>query len=681
MDREIEFIRRLPVLLLMTYRPEFIPPWIGEPHVSTIALGRLDPQSCADLIERITDGNTLPSEVLEEITERADGIPLFIEELTKAVLEVSADGRDAAGTLAASFSRSVPATLHASLMARFDRLGPAKEVAQTGAAIGREFRYDLLAAISPLSEQELRSALERLISSGLLFGRGTPPDASYLFKHALVQDVAYGTLLRRLRRQLHARIAEALERSFPDRVDREPELLAHHFTEAQLPQRASGYWLMAGKRAAERSANLEAIKHYTKALATISALPEGMGRDRQELAAQVGIGTPLIAVQGYAAAETGTAYERAHTLCVRLGEGSALFAILSGQFAFHFVRGDPEMMRQVAKEARRASERLGDDAFDLAAYRYTGMNAMYLGELNEARPVLETILRLYDPVRHRPPPVHYIHDPKLYAVVYLGVIYWILGYPDQARRRQAAAFDYARELNQVALSTLVRIYAGAGLDELLFDTAAVHAHATAIIDLCDQHNLRYFRFSGAILKGWAMTREGAGAEGLELMRRSAAERLTLGVRWYQIRYLCMLAEAYLRQGASEEALATIAEAKDLSARHGEQMWAAELERLEGEILWDQGAPSDDVAACFRSAQAIAHHQSARSFELRAAMSLARLWRYQSREAEAHDLLAPIYGWFTEGFDTADLIEARRLLDELKASLQDQRASKIRALNP
>ena len=322
------------------------------------------------------------------------------------------------------------------------------------------------------------------------------------------------------------------------------------------------------------------------------------------------------------------------------------------------------MMRQLAEETRRASQNMADQALELAWHRVAGLNAMHFGEIVEARSAFETILQIYDPSRHRPPPVHYIHDPKFYAVAYLPVIYWILGYPEQARIGQAKAFEYASELNQATLTAHVRIYCGAGLGELLFDTATVGSHADAIVDLAEQHDLRYFRLSGLILRGWAAARRGVGEEGLELMRRSATERLAMGVSWYQIRYLCMLAEASLRLDNREECSSALAEARDLMARTDERMWEAETLRLEGELRRRQGGPRAEVEDRLQEALAVARGQSAKSFELRAAVSLGRLWRDEGNHAKARDLLAPIYGWFTEGFDTPDLAEARSLLEEL-----------------
>jgi len=313
----------------------------------------------------------LTAHAVRQIVERTDGIPLFLEELTKAVVESSADG-DGTFPTASSSDSAIPATLHDSLMARLDRLGPAKQVAQIGAVIGREFSFELLASVSErYSPSELRASLDQLIASGLLLRRGTEADI-FLFKHALVQDAAYSTLLRRPRQQLHDKIARALEAHFPDRAAREPEVLAHHFSEASEPLRASEYWLTAGAQAARRSANVEAIAHFSRGLNELKSLPSGPDKDRRELALQTAIGTPLISVHGYAAAQTGAAYSRARALCHQYGDSLSLHAMLSGEFVYHFVRGDYEVMRQLAAEAGRSAERTGDEALLLAGHRMAG---------------------------------------------------------------------------------------------------------------------------------------------------------------------------------------------------------------------------------------------------------------------------------------------------------------------
>jgi predicted ATPase len=430
-----------------------------------------------------------------------------------------------------------------------------------------------------------------------MFRHGTPPEAHCVFKHALVQDASYSKLLRDDRQQLHGRIAEVVEARFRERVARAPELLAQHLMEARQIECAIGYWLKAGERAAERSANLEAIRHLTRGLEALRTRPETPERDRRELALQIAMGTPLIAVHGYSAPQTGAAYSRARALCERLGEVEPLVATLSGEFVYHFVRGDYPMMRRLADEARQASERLPNPVIRLASHRLAGITAMHFGAFAEARSEFEAILRRYDVSQHRLQPVHYVHDPKVSALTYLALVLWILGFPDQARRSSAAAFECAAELDQANLTAHVHNFAGAGLCELLGDVAAVRAHADAIVDLADRHHLGYWRVNALILRGWAMVQEGAEKPGIALMRQSAAERAALGVGWYQSRYLGMLADAYARSGQAELGLGVIAEAKSLVARNHEHMWEAELDRIQGELLRVQGAPGPEIELC------------------------------------------------------------------------------------
>ena len=666
LDRAVDEVQRLPVLMIITFRPEFVPRWTGHGHVTALFLSRLGRRQGTAVVDRITGGKLLPQEVLEQILAKTDGVPLFVEELTKAVLESGLlEDRGSHYELTGPLPPlAIPTTLQDSLMARLDRLAPVKEVAQIAACIGREFGHDLLKVVTPLDEDALQRALNELLEAELVFRRGVPPEVSYSFKHALVQDIAHESLLRSKRQQIHARIAAALEEHYPAVAEVEPETIALHLTEAGLASRAVGYWLRAGRNAAGRSANLEAISHLSRGLEALKSCPEGLERDRQELALQTAIGGPLIAIHGYTAPQLGTAFNRAHALCYELDDTDALFAALSGKFIFHFVRGDYSAMQSLTAEAARAAERTGDIALELAAHRLAALTAMHAGAFVKARSEFETILSRYEPDAHRPPPVHYVHDPKASALPYLAIVLWILGYPEQAQSMGRAAFEYAMELNQTNLTAHVKVYGGAGPAELMGDVAAVHANADAVIELADQHSLNYWRLSGLILRGWALTQEGAVEDGLALMRQSLIDRNRLGASWYQVRYLCMLATTYLHLGRGDEGLAALTEAKDLAARNDEHMWAAELARIEGELRRAQGASPDEVEAYLQAALNVAHSQGAKSFELRAAMSLARLWRDHSRVAEARRLLAPIYGWFTEGRDTPDVCAAKALMGEL-----------------
>lgn len=666
LDRAVDRVQQLPILVIITFRPEFIPRWTGRGHVTVLSLSRLGRRQGAAVIDRITGGKMLPQEVLEQILAKTDGVPLFVEELTKTVLE-SGLLRDRGGhyeLIGSLPPLAIPTTLQDSLMARLDRLAPVKEVAQIAACIGREFGHNLLRSVTALDENALQRALNDLLTAELIFRRGAPPDIGYSFKHALVQDIAHESLLKSKRQQIHARIAAALEENYPARADAEPETIALHLTEGGLAGKAVGYWLRAGRIAAERSANLEAITHLTKGLEALKSNPEGPERDRQELALQTALGGPLIAIHGYSAPQLGMAFSRAHALCYELNDTSALFATLSGKFIFHFVRGDFGAMQSLVAEAQRAAERTGDMALELATHRLAALTAMHAGDFLAARSEFETILSRYQPDVHRPPPILYVHDPKASALPYLAIVLWILGYPEQAERASRAAFEYAAELNQTNLTAHLEVYGGAAPAELMGDVAAVHAHAEAVIELADQHSLNYWRLSGLILRGWAMAQEGHMEGGLALMRLSLNERERLGASWYQVRYLWMLAATFLHLGDHDNCLATVAEAKDLAARSDEHMWEAELTRIDGELHRARGAPAIEVEDYFQAALKVAQSQRAKSFELRAAMSLAQLWRDQGRMAEARGLLGSAYGLFTEGFATPDLRSAKALMEEL-----------------
>ena len=401
LDRVVEGVQRLPILIVVTFRPEFIPRWTGHGHVTALSLSRLGRRQGTAVIERITGGRLLPLEVLEQILAKTDGVPLFVEELTKAVLESGLlEDRGSHYELTGPLPPlAIPTTLQDSLMARLDRLAPVKEVAQIAACIGREFGHNLLKAVSPLDQDPLQHALNELLNAELIFRRGVPPNVAYTFKHALVQDIAHESLLRSKRQQIHARIAAALEEHYPSVAEIEPETIARHLTVAGLASRAVGYWLQAGRNAAGRSANLEAISHLSRGVEILKSCPEGAERDRQELALQTAIGGPLIAIHGYTAPQLGTAFNRAHALCYELGATDALFATLSGKFVFHFVRGDYDAMQSLTTEAQRAAEQSGDMALQLAAHRLAALTAMHAGDFVKARAEFDTILDRYEPQR------------------------------------------------------------------------------------------------------------------------------------------------------------------------------------------------------------------------------------------------------------------------------------------
>ncbi len=458
LGRTVHRIKTLPALLIVTSRPEFNAPWVGQSHVTSLTLNRLGEHEAAAIIARLVGNKELPADVMAEIVERTDGIPLFVEEMTKAVLEAESEGA-ARRTVAAvpSSALAVPASLHASLMARLDRLGSAKEMAQIGSAIGREFSHALLASVASKSEAELGSALDRLIQAGLLSRQGMPPQASYLFKHALVQDAAYGTMLREPRRALHARIAETLESRFAETAESQPEILARHCTEAGLIEKAAGLWGKAGQRSLALSALAEAAAHLTRALEQIATLPGTPALRREQIKLQVALITPLLHVKGYAAAETKAAAEQARLLIEQaeaLGEHPEdpllLFSVLYAFWVANFVAFNGNVCRGLAAQFLALAEKQRATAPIMVGHRLMGLSLLLTGDIAGGRGHLDQAIALYDPAEHRPLATRFGQDVGVAALIFRSWALWLLGYPDAALRQAEDALKMAREIGQAA---------------------------------------------------------------------------------------------------------------------------------------------------------------------------------------------------------------------------------------
>jgi class 3 adenylate cyclase/predicted ATPase len=661
LDLLVEHLARLPALLLVTFRPEFQPPWAGQAHVTVLVLNRLDRREGATLVQRVVGAEALPGDVVAEIVKRTDGVPLFVEELTKAVLE--------GGNAGTAFSRTgavapnVPATLHASLMARLDRLGSAaREVAQVGAALGREFSYELLAAVAQRNAAELNAALDQLVVAGLAFRRGAPPQATFLFKHALVQDAAYGTLVRGKRRELHGRVAHVLEKQWPETAETQPELLAHHCTQAGLVEGAIAYHARAGQRAIARSAMAGAIAQLTKGLQLLTSLPDSASRQRQELELQIALGRVLIITQGYAAPAVGETYARARTLCEQLGRPPEIVPVLYGQFLYHFIKGPLRLAREIAADLLQRGEDCADAAITATGRRFTGLTCFHLGEFLAARAHLEQALARMEPA-HRALSF-FFQDPLVPLLNYLSNDLLCLGYLDQSRFRSKAAVEEASKLGHAyslatAMSEACKVdWATRSREELL-------ARTDAVIAVADEHGFSYYRAAGTVFRGWALTGSGQTTEGIALLDTGVAAYRATGAVTEVPFYLTLLAEAEGEAKEWDEGLGHLAEAERLIAETEERWAEAELYRVRGELLRTGHDPAA-AEQSFSRAIGIAKQQSAKFWELRAAISLARLWQEQGKRDAARDLLAPIYGWFTEGFDTPLLKEAKALLDELQS---------------
>jgi predicted ATPase len=672
--RIVDGIKTLPVLLIVTFRPEFNAPWVGQSHVTSLTLNRLGERDAAAIIARLAVNKALPADVLAEIVERTDGIPLFVEEMTKAVLEAESEGA-ARRTVAAAPSPAlaVPASLHASLMARLDRLGPAKEVAQIGSAIGREFSHALLASVARKSEADLGSALERLVQTGLLFRQGVPPQASYLFKHALVQDAAYGTLLREPRRALHARIAEAIESQFAEIAETQPETLAHHCTEAGLIEKAATLWGKAGLRSLERSALVETIEQLNRALEQIATLPGTPALRREQIKLQVALITPLIHIKGYAAAETKAAVEQARLLIEQaeaLGEPPEdpllLFSVLWAFFFANVVAFNGDVCGGLAAQFLGLAEKQRATVPIMIGHRIMGISSLFTGDVAVARAHLDQAIALYDPAEHRPLATRFGVDSRVSILSFRSLALWLLGYPEAALTDADDALKNAREMGQAA--TLMFALGFASFPYTLFGNyAAVAARAQELVALAEEKGSPNWEALGMMNQGNVLALTGRASAAIEMLISGISAWHTTGSTIYLTLYLPRLARAHAELGHFEEAWRCIGEAMTLVETAKEKWCEAEVHRVAGEIALMSPEPDAAKAeACFERALAVARQQQAKSWELRAATSLARLWRDQGKRDEARDLLAPIYGWFTEGFDTLDLKEARALLDELHA---------------
>ncbi len=623
---------------------------------------------------QVARGKALPAEVVEQVVAKTDGVPLFVEELTKMVLE--------SGLLQEQENRyaltgplpplAIPTTLHDSLMARLDRLATVKGLAQLGATLGREFSYELLHAVSPWDEETLRRGLAQLVETEFLYQQGLPPQATYLFKHALIQETAYQSLLRSTRQQHHQRIAQVLEAHFPESCETQPELLAHHYTEAGLAAQALPYWQQAGQRAIQRSANLEAVAHLTQGLEVLATLPDTPERAQQELVVQTTLGPALIVTKGQASPEVLHAYTRARELCQQVGETPQLFQVLWGLWYFHLHRVELRTAREMGEHLLTLAQRVGDPALCLEAHYALGNTLNYLGEFAAAQAHFAQVIVLYDPQQHHAHAYLYGQDPGVVCRHYAAVTLWYLGYPDQALQRSHEALTLAQELAHPHSLAFALIFA-AWVHHFRREWPLTQERAEATIALAAEQGFGVYTAMGRIFRGCALAEQeaepGAGQghveEGMAQMQQGLAAWRTTGAAVFQPYGLALLAKASAQVGQPEAGLALLTEALAMANDKGECRWDAELYRLKGEILLVRSAEHHTEAeACFCQALDIARRQQAKSWELRAAISLARLWQRQGKHAAAHELLAPIYGWFTEGFDTADLQEAKVLLEEL-----------------
>jgi DNA-binding winged helix-turn-helix (wHTH) protein/class 3 adenylate cyclase/predicted ATPase len=649
-------LSHMPLMLLLTYRAGYQPPWGSTSNVTQLALSPLTPQDTQQLVQGLLTPGQLAPEVYQAIIAKANGNPLFLEELAQAVQEQG-------GT---SDALALPETIQAVLMTRIDNLSPeAKDLLQTAAVLGPDVPLSLLKSLVSLPEEMLLQHMQYLEASELLYARHLAPEVTYTFKHVLTQEVAYQSLLRHSRQFLHAQVAEVLTTQCPELSAIQPEWVAHHLTEAGDGKRAIGYWLQAGQRANERSAHVEAIAHLNTGLEILKPLSPTPERGQQELDLHMALGPALMATKGLGAAEVERAYSRAWELGQSVDDPSHLTSVLVQLAGFYDVQAEFQTAHEITAQLLTLAQRDRDPALFLIAHQMLGEISLWRGELIQARAHLEHGLDVYDPQQHAALVFLYGLDFGVLCLICIAWTLWYLGYPDQALQRNYEALALAQKLS-FPLSLADAQYFLTILHVLRGELSAAQEQAEALVTFASEEKFPCYLAGATFYQNWGVVMQGQGMQSVPRMRQALENwRDTMG-RLGVPRFLFMMAQVHKELGQTEEGLAAVAEAMAMAEDTEQRHLHAELYRLKGELLFnvDDGWRNLTPEACFQKALDIAHRQNAKSLELRAATSLARLWQSQDKHQDAYDLLAPVYHWFTEGFDTADLLDAKRLLNEL-----------------
>jgi class 3 adenylate cyclase/tetratricopeptide (TPR) repeat protein len=673
------------LLTVLTFRPEFNPTWDARTYITHLTLTRLSRAPSIQIVTWAAGQKQLPPAVLEQVLERGGGDPLSLEELTKSVVESgllrTTDGQlELAGALP---PLAIPTSLHDSLMARLDRLDSAKIVAQLGAALGREFSYELLQAIAPFDRDRLHAALTKLVDSELVYQSGQPPTSSYIFKHALIQEAAYQTLLRSTRQEYHARIGQVLEERFPVIVETQPEVVAHHFTEAGLAEQALPYWQRAGQDALARAANVEAIAHLTRGLEVLLALPATTASDQRELELLMCLAPAYMAIKGWASPEVAETCGRATDLSAKLGDVPKQFGSLWGMWTNYFLRGRLGEALDTGEQVLQLATSTGVPRLQIMARHAVGYSHFYRGEFAETREHAEQGLALFDLETERA----IVRDAQFSSSaalrIMLGCSLWMLGYPDRAPDLVQSGVDLTRELGHrpseafaLAASLLFHHYAR--------DPQRAHETADQLLALAHQESFEIWSPFALIFRGWSLAERGRYDDGIAELRQGVATWQATGSFLNQTIAHAMLGYCLAKAGRSDEALAVLEAEMSAATERQELHFAPELYRLKGEILLqrglelppesnDRGSLVGRAEACFRDAYALAGGQQARMLELRAATSLARLYQQTGRAEEGRSLLGPVCDSFTEGFETSDVRDARALLSGMAAGSKREAA--------
>jgi tetratricopeptide (TPR) repeat protein len=647
---------------LVTCRPPFQPAWVGRAHVTPLVVPRLSPAQAETLVRRVAGNTALPSEVLHHLVQQTDGVPLFLEELTKTVLESNAFQQPAGRPL------PIPATLQDALMARLDRLGTARRLAQVGAIIGREFSYALLQALTALKDTALQPDLARLVAAELVYQQGLPPQATYVFKHALMRDAAYQSMLQRTRQQLHARLVRVCTEGAPPVAVLPPARLADHATHAGLLPQALEYWQQASAHALQQGAYHEALSHVQRGLALLDRLPAGPVRLRQETELSLALIPVMLIVHGAGSPEVERLTTRTYALAQQLEQSPALFPALRGLHYVAWTQGQLQIAQELAERLLALAQTSTDAVSHLEAHLAMGTTLWSGGLLVPALWHLAQGLSARDPTRRLT--VQRLPHPELGCLLYSALVLWYLGYPDQAQRRLQEGLDYAAQLAQPHHLVWSQ-HLGALFYRLCRQLPRAQALTEAAVQAATAHGLSFAVAGGRLLQAWALTDQPLAPFAqykpclTAYHTRSGPFRLTQHLVW--------LAEAYGQRGQPTEGLHALTEARNLAAYTGEQLVCADILRVHGELLSPVGArphagtlapPGLAAEGVLQRALLLARQQQAKSLELRAAMSLSRLWQRQGQSARAREVLGAVYAWFTEGFETVDLLEARALLEDL-----------------
>ena len=668
LDLLIDRVREVPLLVVVTYRPEFQNRWAEQDHVSALNLSKLTRTQSRTMVSRLTDGKALPDDLLDQILAKTDGVPLFVEELTKSILEsgqlqVRDDRYEYAGD---AQSIAIPATLRDSLMARLDRYAPVKEIAQIGAAIGREFSYELIASVASLPKDQLDKVLAQLTDSGLAFRRGTPTKGSYIFKHALVQDAAYDSLLKSKRHDLHEKIALQIEAYFPETRDTEPEVLAHHLTMAGRPEEAIPLWRKAGELALSRMALTEAIAHLNKGLELLAALKPSAERDAGELELRTSLGTAWLALKGWGAAEVWNSFYPALPLAKSLGRNDSLVPIYWGLVQYVMTGGRAAESVVWAQEMLDEAGASGDIDFVVQGHMAVCTCYYWTGKFKESMAHADKVLALYDDEKQRHLVKMINTDTKSAASAYLSQAMWKMGYPDKGARLSNQAVNHARALGHpFNLGHALTI--GSDVFDFRGEPAVLRKRAGEAERVGQENNLPFLSGYLALSRaGIALLHEGKTADGIAQLKAGLAVWDESGGKVRSPYLKSVLAGSMAMTGQVDDALKLLDEQIEQVERPGwqERVDYAEILRIKGWALSLKG-DLNGAEQYYLESLDVATEQQAKSWELRTSTSLARLWRSQGKEKEAYELLKPVYDWFTEGFDTKDLKTAKALLEELQ----------------